>query len=391
MGATAEVRGGELSAENRATWTIGNASTGWLAWLGWLGFVVIALGVAAFSVNAAYRYGIATANGADPWQQGVLFAISDVFKFAAFIISPFLWGRSRVLASGAFGVGLLLCGLSIWAVLSSELIDRAALASTSSQIEKGVGQRERDIGRLEAALAGVKALRPAAMVDAEISALRRDRRFTNTAGCTDATASASREFCIGHDRLIAELAGGQQAAEIRRQIDVLRRDQRQEGAVKVASPELAMLAKFTGMPVDEIGVWRALALAVVIELAGAIGMAAIEPLRPSGRNTQRKAEGLHSVATEHALPSSPMALPSTSSGAPSAEPLKIDASECAQEPANTGDRKASSTKPEDPSEAPASEGPEGLPVPQPTAVAGTQQPEDTALIAVRHFIGLLDR
>ena len=68
---------------------------------------------------------------------------------------------------------------------------------------------------------GLPEHRPSATVLAGIAAAKKDRRWEATDGCTNATASTSREFCQTVDRLNGELGTATTAAALSKKLDEL--------------------------------------------------------------------------------------------------------------------------------------------------------------------------
>ncbi|MFM9940590.1 MAG: hypothetical protein ACKVP7_13995 [Hyphomicrobiaceae bacterium] len=254
------------------------------AWVLWCAFSACALAVACGSLPVAYRYGVGTASGAhlDPTWQGAAFVALDVFKMVVILAAPALVARgSKALAAGCLVVWLALSTLSVWAITASELIERRALGSTHQNQELAALDFRRDVARLESELAVIANARPAKSVFAEIEALKRDRLWTSSRGCTEATIAASRDFCAAYDRLFGELAAAERAAGLRSEISskvAARPTPPKHGAE--ASPELTMIAEVAGMSPATVGFWRALALAIIWEVSAAVGLAAVGRLCP---------------------------------------------------------------------------------------------------------------
>lgn len=96
-----------------------------------------------------------------------------------------------------------------------------------------------------------------------------------SAGCTSATASSSREFCQGVDRLKAQLDIAATAAVLREKIEKLNKSieaLRSQGAGQLADPQSFGLATILGTGQDTIRIALSVLLALVIESVCCFGL-----------------------------------------------------------------------------------------------------------------------
>lgn len=115
-----------------------------------------------------------------------------------------------------------------------------------------------------------------ATIEANLNALRQDRRWRTTKGCVDATLSKSRAFCTGYFDEKARLASAVEA----KRIEVRRSELRPEitnlraaGAGEAADPQATMLAGL--LPKIDVGdAQRAVVLffAFLVELGASFGL-----------------------------------------------------------------------------------------------------------------------
>ena len=125
------------------------------------------------------------------------------------------WRDRRVLA-WVFSVFLTLLaltytgGMSIvffnakWADMAAE---RTHITTTNSDLNSRIDSVKADIKELEKQREWIpQQTRPAATIKAEIAAMQRTQRWGWTKGCTDATTSKSREFCVNFAQKQSELA-----------------------------------------------------------------------------------------------------------------------------------------------------------------------------------------
>jgi hypothetical protein len=87
----------------------------------------------------------------------------------------------------------------------------------NAQLTDQIADRDQAINRLK----GLGEDQPAAAIATKIEAAKKDRRWELTEACATATASSSREFCQGVDRLKAQLDIAATAAVLREKIDKL--------------------------------------------------------------------------------------------------------------------------------------------------------------------------
>jgi len=126
-----------------------------------------------------------------------------------------------------------------------------------------------------ALMAATKASTPA-MIEAELDAMKQDRRWTTTRACTDATRPDSRSFCADFSAAQSRLAASQRVMQLDNEIAALdAKLANEKTAVGDADPQtasLSRLAEVFGVRVEEqhVAAGMALAFAVVLE-AIAIG------------------------------------------------------------------------------------------------------------------------
>lgn len=122
---------------------------------------------------------------------------------------------------------------------------------------------------------------PPAAIEARIAALRHDRRWETSQGCTHATASASRRFCGDYKALFSQLAGAQRAQQLGTRIDRL--TQRIQGATTAAIVTdqrrgMTVLGALLGIGPATATIGNLIALAALIEALGVAiwGLAAMQ-------------------------------------------------------------------------------------------------------------------
>jgi len=232
--------------------------------------VVIGLSVA---LNAAFW----SSYGATPeWQFliGGAFASLDIFK--ALLPISIAWAyaaRHRLRALGG-------CFVFAVAVLVSLA---AAVGFLSTSFNETTGGREAQAAKLASLQRQLAELKSpgtgypsSSVIEEQLAAMKQDRRWKATRGCTDATLKKSRQFCIGYHEKRAELAAAVAATRVAEQKATLRAEiakLRESGAAIEADPQAAMLASLIPS-LDKSGARMALVwlLACALELVAALGL-----------------------------------------------------------------------------------------------------------------------
>jgi hypothetical protein len=130
----------------------------------------------------------------------------------------------------------------------------------NAQLTDQIADRDQATNRLKA----LGEDQPTAAITSKIDAARKDRRWELTEGCASVTASTSREFCQGVDRLKGQLGLAATAGVLREKIDKLNKSieaLRSQGAGQVADPQSFGLAKLIGTGQDNVRVGLSVLLA----------------------------------------------------------------------------------------------------------------------------------
>jgi hypothetical protein len=112
-------------------------------------------------------------------------------------------------------------------------------------------------------------------VQCEIEALKNQRIWTSTNGCTDATRSQSRAFCQTFHGLTAEMASGHQAEALEARIVEIQGKLGKTDAMTVmgeADPQAAVLSKLSGVSIDQVQMAMTIFIALLLEIGSAFGM-----------------------------------------------------------------------------------------------------------------------
>ena len=109
--------------------------------------------------------------------------------------------------------------------------------------------RERDLLGARQRLTSLPQSRPPGVIAAELAALKKDRQWDSSKGCTEATVSASRELCKAIDRLTGEVASAAEAlvqAQKIERLDAEVRRLRERGAGNDTDPQASAIRRIVG-------------------------------------------------------------------------------------------------------------------------------------------------
>jgi hypothetical protein len=237
-----------------------------------IGLVVAMMG---YSTHLNWRYGREFFGGDE--EIGALafasgFALADGAKFVMAAQAAVYWSKRSVWASvGICMLALLGSLLSVTAMVNvgfqgaeNSLAEVRAERQTMNELRARRDDLKRQIEELGTTV-------PPSMIEHQMQALRRDRRWQSTKGCTDVTAAASRSFCADHDRLFAELAAATKSKRLQAEVGKLSRVIRSlMTADSVVDPRrlMSIAAEWFGLEVDEVGLGQLLAFTIVVELFG---------------------------------------------------------------------------------------------------------------------------
>jgi hypothetical protein len=235
----------------------------------------------SMAVNATHQ--LAHTHGALAWPLATASILSVLLTSAA----PFAMKRAK--ADG--DVGLRLVAASVFIVCGAYNLSSAIGAASTSRSE-GTGARAADnakhdllAGQLadaekrRAALALTAGERTAAMIDADLQAMRQDKRWSRSKDCAEATKDDSREFCAQYAGKLAVHDAAAKVESLDRDITAIK-GQLLAGtgasAGQPADPQAANIATAFAVigvrsEASDIGVGLNLLFAVVVEVIGSLG------------------------------------------------------------------------------------------------------------------------
>jgi hypothetical protein len=201
------------------------------------------------------------------------------------------WG-TVLLASLGFSVCLavtLAGGIGTIAVGGDALLSSRAKASANyADMRKELETMRDKRGRLPAH-------RPVGTIQSDLTAARVDRRWSSPSSCTDATATASREFCAGYARLQGELETSKAAAALDVKIRELTLKLETQPVVRSVHPQAEVLARLFGVTPEDAEAWFAL-------LFVSIGFEKLPTISTIKRQALRRSAALRAYSLGAAVP-----------------------------------------------------------------------------------------
>jgi hypothetical protein len=241
------------------------------------------LGVIAASVllvvSAAmnYRFGFSLGKTpADGQIYGAASAAADCFKALVPFFFFAAW-RNRMW-SQAFAAALVwvvVTGYSMTSALGHAALNRLDITGQRTVANANYKDMRADNKRAQDQLAWIPAHRPPETVTAELSVHKAQRRWILTKECTVVTGRLSREYCQQFHKLSAELASGREAKKLEERISEIGEKLAKAGtatAIGTTDPQATVLARVTGLEMEQVQTGLALFVALLIEIGSGFGM-----------------------------------------------------------------------------------------------------------------------
>jgi hypothetical protein len=239
---------------------------------------VVAAGI-LLAVSAAmnYRFGFSLGKTAVDGQiYGLASAAADCFKaLVPFFFFAALRNKMWSQALAAALVWTVVTGYSLTSALGHAALNRLDTSGKRAVEAATYADLRADSKRAQDQLAWIPQHRPADTVQSELNALKAQRAWTNTAGCSDITGKSNREFCQQFHKLNAELASATEAQKLETRIaEVGARLAQTAGssALAEADPQASVLAKLSGLNVEMVQTALTLFVAILIEIGSGFGM-----------------------------------------------------------------------------------------------------------------------
>ena len=196
-------------------------------------------------------------------------ALIPFFFFAA--IKSRMWSQ----AAAAAVVGVVVTAYSLTSALGHAALNRFDTTGARAVEAQAYKDLRGDLKRAQDQLSWIPQHRPAATVHGEIEALKSQRAWSATNGCTDATRPQSRTFCQQYHGLTAEMASGQQAQALESRIADIQGKLGKTDAMTAmgeADPQATVLANLSGFNVEQVQMAMTIFIALLLEVGSAFGM-----------------------------------------------------------------------------------------------------------------------
>jgi len=245
----------------------------------------------SMAMNFAFGYGLGTSE-ANARILGALSVACDGLKAFLPLFIAWQWAEGHRLAAAAGALlFVLLLAYGTASAIGFAAENRTALTATRDGRKAALDTAVADLATAEARLAAQPAHRLPGVIDADIAALKKDRIWDATRGCTDATLATSRDFCKRIDRLSGERAvaaeGALLAAAIERLKNEVRRG-REAGAGRETDPQSHAITQLTGLDAASVRSALTWLLALSVEAISAFGLFAITRRKAAQRDTVRQ-------------------------------------------------------------------------------------------------------
>jgi hypothetical protein len=236
---------------------------------------LIAYGLAVVSAVTASLYGFMSAAGVYGVVKGAgLFGVAFIGCHGpAWIVKA----KQRVGWLGAlFGVLVtaVCVGATLWGGLGTNATGGAALRAERTKATADVADDRAELAKITGERAKLPSFRPAATVEADITAARASRAYKISEGCDPEhiTAKMTRQACEAFRKLEGELATAQAAGRLDAAAGTIRARLGKAPAAIEADPQASAFSTLTGIPVATSAALNAFWLSLAFELGAMFAM-----------------------------------------------------------------------------------------------------------------------
>lgn len=256
----------------------------------------LALIAASMSMNGIFLYSQGKTPG-EAWVFVVLSIAVDCFKALLPILIAEAWiNGARVKATaGAMLLTVLVC-FSFGSSLGYAALNRGFQAESRNHATGELRDLERQVARIDGDLARLGEVRPAAVIERELAALRVERAWEQSKGCSDVALREAREFCRSYRSVESDLDKARASAEL-----ALRRTQLRErmaqlvtaGAGQESDALAGYISRVFGPSISMMRDVLIVGVALVVELGSVFGLFLVgydlrEPRPPAPAEQQPK-------------------------------------------------------------------------------------------------------
>jgi hypothetical protein len=139
------------------------------------------------------------------------------------------------------------------------------------RLERATAELQQAQAQLTPLLGG----RVAAVIEQELSGMRRDRFWNGSQGCSDPSGGAARSFCKRYADRLTEFTAANSAEKLKSRIAELGRDVvelKSHGAGNTKDPQVLMFALVSGLDNEGAKIAISVFMAVLVELGAAFGL-----------------------------------------------------------------------------------------------------------------------
>lgn len=244
--------------------------------LGVLG--ILAAGV-LLAVSAAmnYRFGLSLGKTElDGQIYGVASAAADCMKaLVPFFFFAAIKNRAWSQAAASMLVWGVVTAYSLTSAFGHAALNRFDVAGQRAHQSDIYKDTRSELASAKEQLSWIPQHRPIMAVQSELEGLKSHRRWDSTKSCTDATASKSIAFCDQYRGLVAELASAEKAATLDARILKAQTKLASFDGMSVnaeADPQAAVLARLTGVELEDVQLAMTVFVALLLEVGSAFGM-----------------------------------------------------------------------------------------------------------------------
>jgi hypothetical protein len=243
-------------------------------------------------MNFEFGHGLGTSEGT-AWIFALLSVAFDGLKALLPLFAAWQWRDGRKLRAAAGGaLFVLVAAYGLASALGFASQNRDGVIASRVNLNASLKEHMADLEAAGKRLKELGAHRVGGVVEADIARLKKDRLWETTAGCTEATLPASRDFCKRIDALRAELALAATDAVLTEKIDKLKfkiEQLRARGAGRQADPQLTEIARAAGVDILSVRSGMNWLLAIAVEAVSCFGLFAMAWARESHAPVGREA------------------------------------------------------------------------------------------------------
>ena len=246
-----------------------------------LSYIGILCSLAAIIASMAMNYAFMYEQGKTPLESEIYGWLSVAFDGLKSIL-PILIGAA--FAAGKYFKGVIgsiiftaLLGFALLSAVGFAAGNRGAVVGVREAVTSQYKAATESLKVSRGLLASIKTKRASEAVSANMGALRQDKRWRSTKGCTDTTAKASIVFCKNYFAVKAEYADAKEAEKLRIEIgklNALITDLKKQGAGKAADPQAGIIARLLpeNFAIKDIQDGLVMFVALLVEMVAAFGL-----------------------------------------------------------------------------------------------------------------------